>query len=222
MSEPQQVEGWVDFEVGEEFPDLRLVTCELAARQNRRSPRGVRLRLATLSDRLSGPQAVNLRRRPVPAAYRVFFHHIGLDPDQTRTPIEAAIVERMLRGGFRSRNHLEDALLIALVETGVAVWALDAEKVWGPLGIRAAGEDERLGRGEEAPLIPEGQLVVADLQTPLAILFGDVAADHAVSGRTGRMILFAVQVAGVASLYVEEALWMCVEALAGGGRFSDW
>jgi DNA/RNA-binding domain of Phe-tRNA-synthetase-like protein len=222
MSEPEQVEGWVDFEVGEEFPELRLITCELDASPRRRSPRGVRHRLATLSDRLSGPAAVNLRRRPVPSAYRVFFHHIGLDPDQTRTPIEAAIVERMLRGGFRSRNHLEDALLIALVETGVAVWALDAEKVWGPLGIRLSKEGEQLGRAQDAGSLPEGQLVIADLQTPLAVLFGDVAETHGVTARTARMVLYAVQVAGVAAIYVEEALWMCVEALRSGAGFGDW
>ena len=73
------------------------------------------------------------------------FAHIGLDPDIVRTPIEAAVLERMLRGGFLSGGLLSDVLLIALIDTGVAVWALDAESVDGPLGIVSSGEGERLG-----------------------------------------------------------------------------
>ena len=90
---------------------------------------------------------MSVRREPVPAAYRVFFRQIGLDPDVARTPIEAAVLERMLHGGFLSGGLLADVLLIALVDTGVPVWALDAEAVDGPLGIRASREGERLGPG---------------------------------------------------------------------------
>ena len=72
----------------------------------------------------------------MPSAYRVFFRHIGLDPDVQRTPVEAAVLERMLRGGFLSGGMLDDILLIALMDTGVPVWALDAAHVEGPLGIR--------------------------------------------------------------------------------------
>ena len=53
------------------------------------------------------------------------------------------MLERMLKGGFLSGGLLEDVLLIALVDTGVPVWALDAERVDGPLGIRASLEGER-------------------------------------------------------------------------------
>ena len=93
---------------------------------HRRLAAGSQDRLRELSNRFRGAQAVAIRREPVPAAYRVFFRHIGLDPDVVRTPIEAAVLERMLRGGFLSGGLLEDMLLIALVDTGVPVWALDA------------------------------------------------------------------------------------------------
>ena len=46
-------------------------------------------------------------------------------PTTSRTPVEAAVVDRLLHGGFRSRGLLDDALLLAVVETGVPVWALD-------------------------------------------------------------------------------------------------
>ena len=110
-----------------------------------------------------------LRREPVPAAYRVFFRHIGLDPDVERTPIEAAVLERMLRGGFPTGGLLEDVLLIALLDTGVPVWALDADSLDGPLGIRPSLEGEPLGRSPSAPPLPPGSLVVADASAALAV-----------------------------------------------------
>ena len=77
------------------------------------------------------PQAVNLRHQPIPWAYRVFFRHIGLDPDEQRTPVEELALERMKDGGFKSQSLLDDALTIAIVESGVALRAFDADRVEG-------------------------------------------------------------------------------------------
>jgi DNA/RNA-binding domain of Phe-tRNA-synthetase-like protein len=217
--EPEPELGWRAREIERELPGLELIVMQ--ARRARpgalgaRSPAGVEDRLRELSNRFRGARAVTLRREPVPAAYRAFFRHVGLDPDLVRTPIEAVALERMLRGGFLSGGLLEDSLLIALVDTGVPVWALDAAAVDGPLGIRTSVEGEPLGRSPraaEGPL-PVGRLVVADASAALAMLFGELAADHAAKAGTTEVMLFAIKVAGVPSLYVEEALWMCRAAL---------
>lgn len=204
----------------DELPDLHLLTDEVrCAGQGTltdRSPQEIQGRLRELSNRFRGPRAVEIRREPIPAAYRVFFRHIGLDPDVVRTPIEAAALERMLRGGFLSGGLLADVLLIALVDTGVSVWALDAESLDGPLGIRSSLEGERLGRSADAPALPAGRLVIADAAGPLAVLFGELAPGHEPGPGTSRLALFAVQVAGVPRLYVEEALWSCHMALERG------
>jgi DNA/RNA-binding domain of Phe-tRNA-synthetase-like protein len=209
--------GWCAHEVELELSGLRLLVTDVqvarAGPLTGESPRDIKRRLRELSNRYRGPVAVGVRREPVPAAYRIFFRHIGLDPDVVRTPIEAAVLERMLRGGFLSGGLLEDVLLVALIDTGVAVWALDAESVDGPLGIRSSGDGERLGRSGDAPALPAGRLVVADAAAPLAILFGELGAGHRPRGGTDRLTLFAVQVAGVPDLYVEEALWSCRSAL---------
>jgi hypothetical protein len=55
--------------------------------------------------------------------------------------------------------------------------------------------------------------VVADASVALGVLFGELAADHAAKAATSEVTLFAVKVAGVPALYVEEALWMCRAAL---------
>jgi DNA/RNA-binding domain of Phe-tRNA-synthetase-like protein len=208
--------GWCERDVEVELPGLRLVhTRAVLARSGRGSPPGLRQRLAELSSRWAGPHAINLRQRPVPAAYRVFFRHIGLDPDVVPTPIEEAMFGRMLQGGFISSNVLADALLIALVDTGVPVWALAAGTVEGALGIRVSRADEPLGRGPAAPVLPSGRLVVADTSAALAVLFGEIAPGHAARAVSGELILFTLQVPGVPTLHVEEALWMCSSMLQG-------
>jgi DNA/RNA-binding domain of Phe-tRNA-synthetase-like protein len=213
VSDPVAHEGWVAEELAQELPALGVVSLELPAPRVRASPPGVRERLAALSSRLRGAEALVLRQRPIPHAYRVFFRHVGLDPDTTRIPAEAAVVERLVQGGFVSRNLLDDALTIALVETGVPLWALDAARVEGPLGVRLSTGGERLGRAPEAHALPTGRIVVADGWVPLAPLFGDPAPDVAVTKQTRTLLLFALRVEGVDAMHVDEALWACVTAL---------
>jgi DNA/RNA-binding domain of Phe-tRNA-synthetase-like protein len=204
--------GWIAPEVRAEFPELRLWTMTVAARPQRSNP-GLRERLRMLSSRFHGAQAIKLRTDPIPHAYRVFFRHVGLDPDTDRTPVEAAALDRLVHGGFRSEGLVQDALLIAVAETGVPMWALDEATVHGELGIRLAGERELLGRSELAPDLEPGRLVVADDDSALAELFGDPAPGHGVGRDTTALRIFTVQPAGVPAIHVEEALWLVVEAL---------
>ena len=118
-----------------------------------------------------------------------------------------------MHGGFRSTNLVGDALLIGLLETGVPVWALDAEGVdVGGLGIRTAREREPFGSSERT--LADGRLVVADAERIHAILFGEIAPGHEVGTRTTRLTLFAVAVDGVPAIHVEEALWSTLDVLA--------
>jgi DNA/RNA-binding domain of Phe-tRNA-synthetase-like protein len=212
-ADPALEEGWVDRELALEFPELRLVSTTAPA-PRRRTPSALRERLALLADRFHGARALTLRREPVPAAYRVFFRHVGLDPDAQRTPVEAAALDRLVQGGFVSRGPLEDAVLVAVVETGVPLWAVDAQRLDGPLGLRGARAGERLGEGEYAADLAPGRVVVADAGGPVAVLFGDVAPSRLPGRRTTLLRLFAVAVPGVPALHVEEALFGCVEALS--------
>jgi DNA/RNA-binding domain of Phe-tRNA-synthetase-like protein len=211
------VRGWCEREVQQELPGLGLMsaTVEIDSRGSLTGAATPAIlgRLREHSNRWRGARAVNVRQEPIPAAYRVFFRHIGLDPDITRTPIEAAVLERMLDGGFLSEGLLADVLTIALIDTSVPVWALDADTVEGPLGIRLSRPEERLGRGPDGPRLGAGRLVVADAGSALAMLFSDPADAHAPTSVTRRLSLFAVQVAGVPALHVEETLWACRAAL---------
>jgi hypothetical protein len=202
FEDPVLGEGWVDGVVRAEFPELRLRTVHVE-RGPARTPKAVRQRLRDMSDRFRGPQAIALRRAPVNSAYRVFYRHVGLDPDATRTPIEEAAVRRLVHGGFEATNLLDDALLIALMETGIPLWALDAERVEEPLGIATSGE---------------GRLAVFDASSShLATLFGPVQAPYGVTKDCGRMLLYTVHVPGVPDIFVEEAMHCCLGVLLGEG-----
>jgi DNA/RNA-binding domain of Phe-tRNA-synthetase-like protein len=209
VTEPVLEEGWIEHELAREFPDLRLASVTVSAGP-RRTPPELRERLGMLADRFHGARALSIRREAVPAAYRVFFRHIGLDPDVHRTPIEAAAVARLLRGGFVSGSAIEDALVLALMETGVPVWALDAARVDGPLGLRVARAGERLGDGDD---LSAGRIVVSDRAGPVAVLFGATASDRLPGRDTQRLALFAVGAPGVPALHFEEALHCCAGAL---------
>ena len=212
--------GWLEPEVERELPGLRLIAGEVRVGRSGPlsgdSPPDIQARLRELSSRVRGARAIGVRSEPVAGAYRIFFRHIGLDPDVERTPLEAALAQRMLHGGFLTGGLLEDILLIALIDTGVAVWALDTETIEGRLGIRTSREGERLGRAGGGPAPAPGTLVVADSSAALAPLFGESAPGHGAGPQSRRLTLFALQVPGVPALYVEEALWSSASALEAG------
>jgi DNA/RNA-binding domain of Phe-tRNA-synthetase-like protein len=212
-AEPEVRDGWVARELAVEFPALRVAWVAVDAPRSSRSPRELRERMRLLADRFRGPRALTMRREPVPAAYRAFFRQVGMDPDVQRTPAEAAALERLMEGGVRPRGALADALALAVLETGVPVWALDDARVDGPLGLRDAQAGERLGEGELAADLPAGRVVVADAARAVAVLFGDIARSHLPRRATTRLRLFTVAVPGVPALHVEEALLQCADAL---------
>jgi DNA/RNA-binding domain of Phe-tRNA-synthetase-like protein len=197
--EPPVRAGWVAPAVADELPGLALAWCGFEARPGPSRPE-VRARLRALSDRFRGAQAIAQRRQAIPHAYRVLFRHIGIDPDVRRIPVEAAVLERLRLGGFPARNLVDDALLVATVETGVGVWALDAARLDGEPGLDVAG----------------GRLVVADRGgRTLAELFSDPGPAHGVTAATRRVALYAVLAAGVPDIAGEEALWTAWEMMCG-------
>jgi DNA/RNA-binding domain of Phe-tRNA-synthetase-like protein len=202
--------GWIEPALAEEFPGLSILSTALESAGGR-SPEALRERLRTLSDRIGGSQAIQLRQQQIPWAYRVFFRHIGLDPDTTRTPIEQLIFERIHDGAFKSRNRVEDALTIAMVEVGVPLRAFDADRVEGRVGLRLSAEREPF-EGRVSPL-PDGTIVVADEQRPLGVLFDRTAEGCGVSRGTRRVLLIAIGVRGVPDIALEEALWVAGSAL---------
>jgi DNA/RNA-binding domain of Phe-tRNA-synthetase-like protein len=207
-------DGKVSGVLREEFPGLALRYTIVDAKPGRSSA-GIKTHLRYLANRFYGQRALNLRREPIASAYRVFYRHIGLDPDEFRTPIEAAALERLRSGGFKSQGVVDDAVTIATVETGVAMRAFDADRLTGGLALRIAQPGERLGGERDGLLLPEGTLVIADERCAVGPIFGDTAPKIDVSRETRRVAVCAIQVHGVPDISVEEALWSCAGVLQG-------
>jgi len=209
-SDPTLSRGWAAPEVAEEFPELGLVVAEVEGRGGRSSPE-VRERLRLLSNRFTGARAVTMRQEPVPWAYRVFFRQVGIDPDERRTPIEQIAIDRLTHGGFKATGRVQDALLIATLETAVPVVAFDSRAVDGELGLRLSKTGELLGGDGRS--LAGSQIVIADKSRALAVLFGDIAESTLPTRDTERVLLVAIRVKGVPALSVEEALWSGAELL---------
>ncbi len=217
MSEPdaalRPAEGFVDSEVAAEFPGLRLQWATADGRR-RPSPPSVVRSLQQVANRYRGASVVAMRTKPVPHAYRAFFRQIGLDPDVQRIPSERAALARLVQGGFRSVDLITDACLIALIETGVPVTALDAGVVdAGGLGIRPAVTGDMEDAGTDAGWLAPGTLAVADRRTIHAPLFGDPVTGHGPGPATERVTLYTIGVDGVPAIHLEEALWVVLELL---------
>jgi DNA/RNA-binding domain of Phe-tRNA-synthetase-like protein len=203
--------GWVAPHVAAEFPGLGISSIVVDGRPGR-SPKPVVRRLGETSDRFYGAHAIHMRERPIPWAYRVFFRQIGLDPDQTRTPIEQLALERLQHGAFKARGLPADALTIATVETGIALRALDADRIEGALCIRDSAPGESLA-GRPGKLA-HGTLVIADERGPAGLLFGATGEGREVSRDSRRIAIAAIQVEGVPQMAVDEALWLAAGTLA--------
>lgn len=216
---PRPQRGRVSSFVATEFPGLGISWVEVEAGEGR-SNESVRNRLRSLSDRFYGSHAVQMRQRPIPWAYRVFFRHVGLDPDVQRTPVEQLALERLREGAFPSHGLPTDALTIATVETGVALSAFDADRLEGPLGIRESVPGESLpGRRGE---LPNESLVLTDDLGPVGLLFDVASPQHEVGRHTRRTAVAAIEVSGVPKIAVEEALWIAASELRHPPRDSSW
>lgn len=189
--------GWIDHQVAAEFPELRLRYAVIDAGISP-SPAELVNQLKDMSTRFRGPQAMKLPTEPIPVAYRAFFRQVGVDPDVDRTPVEAVIFDRIMRGRFLSRNRLADALTSAIVETQVALSAFDADRLSPPLGIRPDAD---------------GALGIQDADRCVSPLFGPPPADVEPTARTRRVTITAVGVAGVKRWQLDHALWRVADLL---------
>jgi len=194
--------GAVDSRIADELPGVGVSWCAFAVAGDplRRSPPALRSRLRGLSDRQRGAQAIALRSRPIPQAYRVLFRSLGLEPDEYRIPVEALMLERLQRGGYPSRGLLTDALAAATVETEVGLWALDADLLAGAPGLALDG----------------GRVVVADESGAISPVFFPPPSDRTPTAATRRVALYAVTAPGVPDIAIEEALWTAWDIIDSG------
>ena len=200
----------VEGSLREEFPELALWIAEVQARTGE-SPPAVRRRLDDTAHRLTAAAAIGDRGESTPWAYRVFARRLGIDPEEPQRAVEAAALKKGAGERSQSAGLLEDALLIAVAQTGVPVLAFDAAELDGELWLRRARAGERLAGDSRG--IPAGRPVLSDTVRAVAAPFGPVDAAAPVTAATERIALAALEVKGVPEMSIEEALWTVVEIL---------
>lgn len=196
------IRGTIDPDLAADFPTLTLWSATFAV-----PPRGrredLRARLDALDDRVRALATGALRSDSIAGAYRAFARQLGLDPDVDRLPIDALAVERLTRGRLESRGLVPDALRVAMLETAVPLWALDAAAADGPL--RVALDDA-------------GSASVSDDGGALMPLLGEPSGPQAVRDDSDHVIVLGLGVGAVAPATVEEAFWHVASCLRGTTR----
>jgi DNA/RNA-binding domain of Phe-tRNA-synthetase-like protein len=214
VSADDPIEGAVDAALAQELPGLRQRWVVAPLVGGHRTPRDLARRLEDVSTRFRGANAIQLRTRPVPRAYRVFYRQVGLDPDVDRTPVEQAALERLIHGALTSGDHVTDAIVLAVFETGVPIVAFDEARLDGDVVLRPARAGETLPTdGGHAHDVPTGRLVLADARGPVAVLFGKRSVAHEPGRATSVVRLVAIAVPGVPEAHVDEGLWLAAEGL---------
>lgn len=209
MSSQARVQrGTVGLDISDEFGALELLYV-VVGRGDGRSPREVKTQLKELSDSFRVSHAPAQRQAPVPSAFRAFARQVGVDPGSAPLPIDLILIERLRAGRFRPLGLVNDAMVLASLETQVPLWALDGSELVGGIGVRPAEPGERIA-GEP---VAEGRLVVADALAPRCALLAPVPEASAPTKKSQSTVVFCLRVPGVPRYLAQEAVLMCARLL---------
>ena len=206
--------------VAAELPGAAAVPRPTRPRAPRAQPAGVRERLALLSDRFRGAQALELRREAVPARLPRLLPPRRARP-RRRPPAgrggdaRPADARRLPVGSRLPTTRCCSRWWRPACRCGRSTPPRSTAR--SACARRRAGE--RLGEGELAAAARRAGWCVADARGPVAVLFGDVAPERAPRPAT-RPRCACSRCASPASreVHVEEALWTCAEALSTAPR----
>ena len=210
--------GWRAREIAEELPQLRIVVCARAPRAGGRREARLSAGHRAAAARSFQPLPGSARGRRAPRTRPLRVQGV-LPPDRPR-PGGRADADR--GGGVGA--HAARRLPLRGPAPGCLAdrphryrrAGLGARCAGRPRGARRATQSgERAAREglRRAGRCPREGSWWRTRKSALGLLFGEFAGDCEPGGRTREITLFAVQVAGVPTLYVEEALWSCRHGL---------
>lgn len=189
------------------YPMLHMYQTEVPNRPSTQARRDIKERLGLLAERIDGPRVLRHHEGVIPHAYRVLFQQMGIDVDQHPTPSDALMRERIAYGSFRASSVVQDALKVVILETSVAVWAIDSAAIVDGLVLRTPSGDADASRS--APVVP----LLSDGDELVAPVGSAPQAPYAVRRKTKDLRLVALQCDGVPAMHVEEALWLASSLL---------
>jgi DNA/RNA-binding domain of Phe-tRNA-synthetase-like protein len=206
------VAGTVDPTLLAELGGIELWTTTVAL--GRGAEGAGRERLGRLSGSLRAAERIRERAgRLAHPAYPAFERQLGLDPAVPPTALEREAREVVVTGRLLPVDPYHDVRLAILAEVGVPLGALDARRTRGPWRVRPATGAERWGGHGVA--VPDGEVVLADADGPVAPVVGDPPCGLRAGGRARAVVLYAIGVPGMPDWEVSEAVWRAARYLSG-------
>lgn len=139
--------------------------------------------------------------------YRDFYWRLGIDPTKTR-PAGEALLRRILLGkDLPVINTLVDAYNLASAETGIAISALDLEKIRGELVLRYSRAGELFfGMGMPAPIVlDKDRPIICDDEKIVALYPYRDSELTKITENTKEVVLIFCGVPGIESKFLQEA-----------------
>lgn len=183
------------------YPYLNLFVTEVPNQPSTRARHDLAERLGRLAERIGAQQVLRQHEQEVPHAFRKLYLQMGIDPGVHLTPIDAVLQERIAYGQFRSMGLVDDALKVALLETGVPIWATDSAKVSGELALQMPAVESESGSASMVPLVTDDRGTIGPIGSA-------PEARYAVDRKSKDLTLFAVQCDGISTMHVDESLWL--------------
>jgi len=198
----------IDGRIKEDFADIRAVVRELEGVRVEKYSAELESFKSRIFDELKRRYSLEeLKDMPVFKAYRSFYWRLGIDPTKTR-PAGEALLRRILLGkSIPTINTLVDAYNLASAESGVAISALDREKLRGDLTLRYSRAGEQfLGMGMPSPMVlKDGLPVICDEEKIVALYPHRDSEQTKITESTKNVVLIFCGVPGIGDSLLREA-----------------
>lgn len=198
----------IEKKLHEEFPGIAVVVREMAGVLVKRCDDQLELFKQDVFNRLRQRYVIeDVKDLPVIRQYRDFYWRLGIDPTKTR-PAGEALLRRILLGkNLPTINTLVDAYNLASAETGVAISALDREKIKGELVLRYSRAGELFfGMGMPSPIqLDKERPVICDDEKIIALYPYRDSELTKITEETKKVVLIFCGVPGVESKFLREA-----------------
>lgn len=198
---------YIEKKLQEDFPEISVLVREITGVLVKNRDEQLEIFRQKVFDRLRKTYFIeDVKNLPVIRQYRSFYWRLGIDPTKTR-PAGEALLRRILLGkDLPTINTLVDAYNLASAETGVAISALDREKIKGELVLRYSRVGELFfGMGMSASILLDGgRPIICDDEKVVALYPYRDSELTKITEETTKAVLIFCGVPGIENRFLQE------------------
>ncbi|MEM1689231.1 MAG: phenylalanine--tRNA ligase beta subunit-related protein [Candidatus Hadarchaeales archaeon] len=197
----------IEKKLQEDFPEISVLVREITGVLVKNRDEQLEIFKQKVFDKLRKTYFIeDVKNLPVIRQYRSFYWRLGIDPTKTR-PAGEALLRRILLGkDLPTINTLVDAYNLASAETGVAISALDREKIKGELVLRYSRVGELFfGMGMSASMLLDGgRPIICDDEKVVALYPYRDSELTKITEETTKAVLIFCGVPGIENRFLQE------------------